>query len=254
MSAIIRMANTCVYSVSKAGISLIFCLIFLFNMPSCTHDPFLSEEPIIEDSIPDVVPIGSGCDTSILYFTRDILPIFRTHCAISGCHDNRTAQEGYVFTDYAKIIRKGLVSGNPDNSEVYKRITAAQTEDIMPPAPNAALSTVQIALINRWVREGLKNDTCSVVAAGCDTVEVSFGKNIQPIFNQCIGCHGPITNYSGIRLDNYQGAKAALGTGRLLGAINWRDGFIRMPLDLPQLLGCDIKKIEIWARNGALDN
>jgi hypothetical protein len=207
-----------------------------------------------EDSIPEPIPIGSGCDTSILYFTRDILPIFRIHCAISGCHDTRTAQEGYVFTDYDKIIRKGLVSGNPEISEVYKRITAARSEDIMPPAPNPSLSDIQIGRISRWIREGMKNDTCTVSLPGCDTLEISFRQDIQLIFNQCIGCHGPITNYSGIRLDNYQGAKDALGTGRLLGAINWRDGFIRMPLDLPQLIGCDIKKIEIWARNGALDN
>jgi len=249
------MSNAYFYFLSKRVIGLLFLYLLLLYIPSCTHDPFPVEDPVIEeDSIPDGGQIGSGCDTSILYFTRDILPIFRTHCAISGCHDNQTGQNGYVFTDYAKIIRKGLVSGRPEDSEIYKRIMAGKPEDIMPPPPNTALNPNQINLINRWIREGLKNDTCTISAPTCDTMNISFKNDIQPIFNQCVGCHGPITNYSGIRLNNFQGVNEALGTGRLIGAINWQNGFIRMPLDLPQLLGCDIKKIEIWVRNGVVDN
>lgn len=89
----------------------------------------------------------------------------------------------------------------------------------------------------------------------CDTTNgISFKRDLQPIFAICINCHGPITNNSGIRVDTYLGVKDAIATGRLLGALRWENGFIRMPLDLPQLVGCDLKKIEIWIRNGAVDN
>lgn len=247
-----RAFNPKIYSILKASVTLFFVCILWLYFPSCTHDPFLPQDGS-NDTIP-VDPIGSGCDTSVIFFNRDILPIFRTQCGISGCHDARTAEEGYIFTDYAKIIRKGFVSGKPGNSEVYKRITATKANDIMPPSPFNKLKPSQIQAINRWISEGLRNDTCTLEASTCDTINISYKNHIQPIFNQCIGCHGPVTNYSGIRLHTYQGAREALNTGRLLGAINWRDGFIRMPLDLPQLLGCDIKKIEIWVRNGAVDN
>ena len=41
-------------------------------------------------------------------FVRDVLPVFRASCGVTGCHDQQTATEGYVFTDYAGIL-KGVV-------------------------------------------------------------------------------------------------------------------------------------------------
>lgn len=253
MTEIKRAGKSGFYAISKFVLGLIGLSIVLFYTSSCTHDPFLPEDNP-NDTVPIPDQIGSGCDSSKIFFNRDILPIFVTQCGVSGCHDSRTAEEGYVFTDYAKIIRKGFVSGKPGNSDVYKRITTAKASDVMPPAPLNKLLPNQITAINRWITEGLKNDTCTLMLTTCDTLSVSYRNNVQPIFNQCTGCHGPITNYSGLRLDNYQGARDALNTGRLLGALRWENGFIKMPLDLPQLVGCDIKKIEIWIKNGAMDN
>ncbi len=83
-------------------------------------------------------------------FTDQVLPIFQTNCATSGCHDNR-GESGYVFTDYANIM-KAITPGNADKSKAYKAITS--TFQLMP--PNNALTTSQRTLIRLWIDQGAK--------------------------------------------------------------------------------------------------
>ncbi|HRE66314.1 MAG TPA: PSD1 and planctomycete cytochrome C domain-containing protein [Cyclobacteriaceae bacterium] len=50
-----------------------------------------------------------------------------------------------------------IIPGNPDKSEVYVRISASDTSEVMPP-PNSNLSLNQneIALIKKWIEQGAK--------------------------------------------------------------------------------------------------
>jgi Planctomycete cytochrome C len=249
------------YKVFMAGIIMYFI--------SCTHDPIITidNDPVPTDTTTHPNPadttvkpnptdstLFAGCDSNVIYFNRDILPIFTNSCAIAGCHDSRSATEGYVLTDYKNIIKKGIESGKPNNSTLYQVISAGNSRDFMPPSPYPRLSTKQINTIFNWISNGLKQDSC-IAPTGCDTTTVMFSKNILPVLEtKCTACHGPLLSYDGVRLDNYANVKEALSTGRLLGSIRWEAGYIRMPQDQPQLLGCEIKKFEIWIRKGALNN
>jgi hypothetical protein len=243
-------------------------LMLMLQFVSCTHDPIISPgggpidtttHPLPVDTTIKPLPVdssltGGTCDSNLIFFNRDILPIFTSSCAILGCHDARTAAEGYVFTDYKHITSRGIVSGKPGSSKVYTVTVSGNSRGIMPPFPSPPISSKQADLISRWITEGIKNDTCKA-KSGCDTSSVSFAKDILPVFtNNCVGCHGTINSYSGIRLHNYANVKDAVATGRLLGSLRWEQGYIKMPQDQPQLLGCDIKKLEIWIRKGALNN
>ncbi|MEP7321449.1 MAG: c-type cytochrome domain-containing protein [Saprospiraceae bacterium] len=247
-------------------IILITCSILYFS--SCVHDPILNpdnSDPVDTTFHPDPVDttvhpnpldtaLYSGCDSNVIYFNRDILPIFTNSCAITGCHDSRSATEGYIFTDYKNIIKKGIVSGKPKNSDVYEVISTGNSRDFMPPAPYPRLSAKQVNTIFNWISNGLKQDTC-VASNVCDTISVGFSKDILPLFAaRCTSCHGPLLSYDGVRLDTYAQIKNAIGTGRLLGSVRWEQGYIQMPQDQPKLLGCEIKKIEIWIGKGALNN
>ena len=78
-------------------------------------------------------------------FERDVMPILRSNCAMSGCHA-APGQEGYVFTSYETIMNSrgddddedepAIVPGNPGRSELYEKITEDRADKRMPPPPN----------------------------------------------------------------------------------------------------------------------
>lgn len=261
-----RSKNHCFTSFYIVACGLL--VMMLLQVVSCTHDPIISPgggsvdtttHPVPVDTTIKPVPIDSSltagtCDSNLIFFNRDILPIFTSSCAIIGCHDSRSAREGYNLTDYKSITSRGLVSGKPGSSKLFTVIASGNSRGSMPPYPYPAISSKQANLISKWITEGIKNDTCKA-KGGCDTSSVSFTKDILPLFeSNCTGCHGTINSFSGIRLHNYSNVKDAVATGRMLGALRWEQGFIKMPQDQPQLFGCDIKKLEIWIRKGALNN
>ncbi|HEY9176184.1 MAG TPA: c-type cytochrome domain-containing protein [Flavipsychrobacter sp.] len=195
---------------------------------------------------------GNNVDTGIC-FTRDILPIFVSNCAVPGCHDALTKSEGFQFTDYNSIVSKEFVPGNADATELYEKITEDKADKIMPPPPNSPLTSAQITLIRRWINEGAKNTTnCG---SPCDTTKFTYAAEIQPIFDKyCKGCHSGAAAQKGIMLDTYSGASAVVGTGRLLGAIRHEAGFVAMPYGSNKMSDCEITKIEKWVAAGAQNN
>ena len=67
-------------------------------LPSCSHDVV----EIVKTTIIDTTTTGGNgngnggggvlnpCDPSKVYFVNDVLPIFLSSCAYSGCHDAAT--------------------------------------------------------------------------------------------------------------------------------------------------------------------
>lgn len=196
---------------------------------------------------------GTGNTDTGICFTRDILPIFISNCAKAGCHDAVTRQDGYRFTDYASIIAKDFVAGDAGQTELYEKITEDRPDKIMPPPPNAPLTTEQKDLIKRWINAGAENSTdCG---SGCDTNNFAFAVDIQPIFDKnCKGCHNSQSAPLGVMLDSYAGIKAAADGGRLLGTIRHEAGFANMPQGGNKLSDCNIRQIEKWIDAGALNN
>jgi hypothetical protein len=89
----------------------------------------------------------------------------------------------------------------------------------------------------------------------CDTANVTFSGSVAPVFNAyCITCHNNVSPSNNIDLSTYQGAVAAVNTGRLVGAITWAPGYFQMPKGGSQLSQCDISKIEVWIKAGMPNN
>ncbi|NDH90530.1 MAG: hypothetical protein EBZ22_06560 [Flavobacteriia bacterium] len=84
---------------------------------SCTHEPLNPIDPNPTDTT------GTGgrvCDPDTVYFQQDVLPLIVSSCAMSGCHDAASAQDGVVLTSYTSIMTTGDVkAGQPNNSELY---------------------------------------------------------------------------------------------------------------------------------------
>ncbi|HYF32830.1 MAG TPA: c-type cytochrome domain-containing protein [Chitinophagaceae bacterium] len=190
------------------------------------------------------------CSPDTVYFQQAILPILVSNCAVPGCHDATSHQEGYVFTNYQNVM-KVVKPGRPRDSELYEVITENDPDDRMPRPPRAPLTSQQIALIEKWIRQGAKDNSCT---SGCDTSNVRFATTIQPILQTyCMGCHSGTNASGGISFSTYAGVKTQIDNGKLWAAIN-HTGPRPMPLGGNKLSDCNIDKFGIWIRNGAPNN
>lgn len=94
-------------------------------------------------------------------FATEIRPIFSDHCF--ACHGPDDAQRDGGFRLDVKESAFGsgdsgvplIVPGNPEQSLIFERITASDSNERMPPAEhNKDLSQDQIELLARWINEG----------------------------------------------------------------------------------------------------
>lgn len=185
-----------------------------------------------------------------LCFERDILPIFISNCAKSGCHDAASHQEGFVFTSYETITSREFEPGDLDDTELWEKITEGDHDKRMPPPPNAPLNQEQIALIKSWILRGAPNGiNCPTP---CDSTKFKFAADVQPIINTyCKGCHNNISASGGYSYETYAGILVPIQNGRFLGAIQHQNGFSPMPKGGNKLSDCQITIIQKWIANGA---
>lgn len=197
---------------------------------------------------------GGGTNNGMVCFETEVLPIFKSSCAKSGCHDPQSKQEGYVLDSYANIMKKGIKPFNPNNSKIYEAITENDDDDDrMPLPPNPRLSAAQIAIIKKWINEGAINTTNCGNA--CDSTVFSYSQGVRTILEtNCYGCHNNATANAGINLTTHAGARSAALSGRLLGAITHANGFKPMPMGSNKLDDCNIAKVRQWVIAGAPNN
>ncbi len=208
-------------------------------------------ETWINDTI--FIPPGGGnehpCDPDTVYFENEILPLLLSSCATTGCHDELSAEDGVVLVDYASIIETGKIKpGDPNDSELYEVLFKDDPEERMPPAPKDPLTSEQKSLIEKWILQGAKNNSCT---PDCDTLDVTFSGNVWPIMQtNCVGCHSGLNPSGEVLITNYQDVVFLADDGSLLGVIKQEGGFAPMPPKGAKLNECDISTIEIWIKNG----
>jgi hypothetical protein len=216
----------------------------LLVINACKHE---IPEAIISTS-PTPVPGAAG----EVCFESQILPIFQSNCAKSGCHDAASHQDDFVFDNYANIIKKDIRPGNAANSKVYKVLFETGTSK-MPPSPNADLTTEQKALIGKWINEGAKNTVSCTI--NCDSSQFKYGANITTILSAyCLGCHSGAGPSGGIDLSTYNNVKTVALSGRLVGAVSHAPGYSAMPKNASKLSACQIAQIRKWVDAGSPNN
>ncbi len=92
-------------------------------------------------------------DTARLDFNRDVRPILSDACF--ACHGpDARKRKGDLRLD-TEQGRGVVVPGKPAESELFRRITATDLRQMMPP-PKAGrkLSAAQVAVLKRWIEEG----------------------------------------------------------------------------------------------------
>jgi hypothetical protein len=204
--------------------------------------------------VPEPKPIDGGssgsnsCDTNVVYFQQQILPILVSNCTQSGCHNADDAANQIILTNYDKIIAA-------DVDEILEAITENDPDKVMPRPPDPPLTSEQIGLIQKWIQQGSKNNSCDLGSFGCDTTSVTYNLSVKPILQlKCVGCHsGPSPSYN-LSLATWSDVNAVALSGSLVGSINHAPPYFPMPKYGSKLSNCEIRKIEIWISQGALDN
>jgi mono/diheme cytochrome c family protein len=102
--------------------------------------------PDPDNPIPPVVP-----DSELAAKT---MGIFHKHCY--QCHKFDVAKGGIKILNYRLLVnvRKVVVPGKPEDSELYKLITSTDKASRMPPSEKRPLSPEAIATIRQWIEEG----------------------------------------------------------------------------------------------------
>jgi hypothetical protein len=167
---------------------------------SCTSDPS------------DIGSLREVC------FDAEVLPIFQTGCAVSGCHD-ATAADGYRLDSYASIM-KGIQPFDAFASTIYRPIISTG-EDRMP--PEVPLTLEERMLIRVWIDQGAARTVCGD-SVPTDTTggnpwsnpHVCFERDILPVMQSSCGitgCHDPFTMVEEYNFTTYAGILEGLNPG-----------------------------------------
>jgi len=108
-----------------------------------------------------VLPSAPDACGAEIDFNRDIRPILSEHCyACHGPDSNKRKAElrldvkESAFGE-AESGEVAVVPGDPDHSELVRRITAMDPDDLMPPPKELKqLKPEQVELLTRWVKQG----------------------------------------------------------------------------------------------------
>lgn len=236
------------------NIILVFLLTGLLSalfLPACKHDPLFSSN-VDPDPVDTTDASGIPCSPDTVYFQNQVLPLLLSQCAMPGCHDAISKQEGVVLTNYQQVMSTGKVKPfDPGGSDLYEVITETKPDKRMPRPPADPLTTEQKALIRKWIEQGAKNNTCNENYGACDTTNVRYTNYVATLLaNYCTGCHGGANPSAGLRLTTYAEVKAAGQSGKLYGTIAPLPGYPAMPQGGAALSACAVSKVKSWVDAG----
>jgi len=140
-----------------------------------------------------------GAESGPVNYSRDIRPILSANCF--ACHgadeQSRKAKlrlDTFQGATFKKEDTQAIVPGHPEQSELIRRVTTSDLDDVMPPPKTGKkLSSTEVNLIKRWIHEGATY-----------TKHWSFAElkrpNLPPVKNKS-WCRNPIDNFILARLE-----------------------------------------------------
>jgi hypothetical protein len=102
--------------------------------------------PPFDPATPPVVPYSG--------LAAQTMGIFEEHCY--RCHKFDVAKGGIKILNYRLLVnvRKMVIPGQPDDSELYRLITSTDDDVKMPPPEDRPLPPEAVAIIRQWIQEG----------------------------------------------------------------------------------------------------
>jgi len=222
-----------------------FALLIIMGLSQCTVTP---------NEGGTIGPGGEVISGEGICFETEILPLLVSKCGNSGCHNAKDRRDGIDLTSY-DAIRREVKSGNPSRSKIIE-VMYGNGEEAMPPYPAERMKSDQIRLIENWISDGAKNTTNCASTGPCNiNTPVTFKNDVVPILdNFCSGCHRTADPQGGFSFSTYNETKKSVNSNRLLGSIQFKNGFVSMPYNSSKMPSCNVDMIRIWIEEGAMDN
>jgi hypothetical protein len=102
-----------------------------------------------------LLALPARADEKPVNFVRDVRPILAKNCF--GCHGpDEKARKAKLRLDLEDGAKAVIVPGEPDASDLVKRITADGDDRMPPPKTGPALPAEQIETLTKWVKQGAK--------------------------------------------------------------------------------------------------
>ena len=96
-------------------------------------------------------PPAAICDTSMVTYSGTILPIIKSNCSVSGCHDATSVAGGYDYSTYAGLyvnVRNNRLLGALNHKTGYFAM----------PQNAPSLSSCEINQFTTWINRGAPNN------------------------------------------------------------------------------------------------
>jgi WD40 repeat protein/mono/diheme cytochrome c family protein len=155
------------FSITASRLHGIAAVLVLFGFALLVHPPSSAgDEPKQEKAG------AAATSPSKVSYDKQIRPIFQARC--QGCHQPAKAGGGYIMTAFDRLKKGGesdepaVVPGRPEESLLVEQITPGKDGKAVMPQNKPALSTAEIELITRWVKEGAADDTPQTAQARYD--------------------------------------------------------------------------------------
>ena len=129
----------------KNLIKLFSVFFMVLLLAACDNDKVDPGDPVVKDNVS---------------FALDIQPILTAECAT--CHNPTEVEpdfrEGLAYASIEELIEEGeVIPGNAEESELVEMLEfRSEDGNSMPPA--GPLTPTEIALIKKWIDEGVKDN------------------------------------------------------------------------------------------------
>src|SRR5688572_9722802 len=157
--------------------------------------------------------VARGEDKPVSFY-NDVRPIFNASC--NACHKPEKTKGDLDMTSHAALLKggkhgAGVVPGEPAKSKLLEMISGPEPE--MPP-DDEPLGKEQVALIERWIREGAVDDTPAPGSVKLEPPTYSAAPVISALAFSPDGSQLAVSGYHEVLLHKADGSTLL---GRLVG-------------------------------------
>lgn len=159
-----------------------------------------------------------------VHFYREVLPILEQNCF--SCHQGGKAKGDLSLDSLAAVLKGGesdgpaVTPGHPDRSSLIARVTSDDEDFIMPPK-GSPLTKEQVAVLERWIREGAhwpELDVDRIEITGL-TDDLTF---LRRVTLDTVGVAPTLAEIEAFQKDTRPGKRARV-IDRLLADARWAD-------------------------------